>query len=1151
MSEIAKLIVATLFSFHQYLPNDAGTVKLFNDVREAQEMDIFPAAHHSCRYLMKVLIREGLGLSSKEDQSMAMEIFAGDGTLEWGLGQIEQPKYASRIEDASVDPTEVRQIVTALCSEDFSPFAFTPSQRQEVSDFINEKINILDEEKMHSLGAYRYFGSVEIFDRQGRVVGTIESQGKQWIKYHQIPRTLHAAILATEDNNFLNHDGIDPVGLARTVKQVMAGANSIGGGSTITMQLLKNLYFNDWPEAKDSPFQNRDLQKVLRKAREAYWALPFEKTHATNGDRIQAKRYILEIYFNLMEFGPRIQGIGQASKVYFNKDVSQLSFAEAAFLTSLLKAPSRYSSPSNYELTLSRRNKYVLPAMHELGFIPSKEELESAKAEPLPDWTRPVSLAVNDSFIYVRNHARQWISEARIFSGSTQAKEMKVETTIDKDLQEAVFRATKKVLDQHDEARNHLSRVGAAKNDRGRIASPQIEDVSDEDVESLKDIQEKLNNKFGKSIMVAAYLGYDQYEKAGRKLAEKSFIKSNSSYANYPSEVQEKIYRLLNQHAQYIGQFLLISLEEPNCGSLFEKIEDIIEQTDGTKANEVVVPSHPDCVSYISINSIDADTAVDIADAENSFRKSIISSTLMRLSQAPSRATMYPALYDGLNTTAPLVFEDGTRPTLVTSHMNYLKRMMSGQRDASGNQFLVGNVAWLSKNEVINPKHNVQLPLCTGQASDAPDCRAIPIPEPRPTEEEMANYKPEPLDESSTLGGLLSYDLADYNYTLEPPRLQAAVLVLDSNTGEVLANFGGYNPQLSDFDRSRLAVRQTGSTLKPWIYYMALNKNFNLYDIVENSFVSFDMGQGQPNYSPRGGGDDLPLYMGLTKSQNVATLGLVQDPRWGGAGWRNNLNELCAFFETIKIYEDAECYPSIMLGSQVVSFINLVRSYTFFANGKYIVEPQFVKRVWDAAGNEFYRHQPEVTEVPRMKESSVMDIRSTLVKASNEGTSRAIKNFAYDFTDKTGARALREKCFSNDSEQFCFGGKTGTTDSTKDTWFIGFSKNFVIGVWVGYDYPEPIIKPSSGASIALPVFQEIIKEGYEFLPEIEPVVANRIVDRSEFSSGGVVRAPLRFDSIQQPQQPQRREECFCDSQQVVNTMTMLFGDSEMQNCRCN
>lgn len=199
-----------------------------------------------------------------------------------------------------------------------------------------------------------------IFDRTGKEATKISSSKIEPAALNDIPIPMQNAIIATEDQRFYEHNGVDIQSILRAlVKDIKAG-EVVEGGSTITQQLTKNMLLNS-------------EQTISRKLKEAITSVKIEMTYSKNE--------ILELYLNHIYFGEGAWGVQQAAQTYFGKNISQVSIAEAAMLAALPKAPSFYSPYKHPKAALERRN-LVLKLMLEQGYV-SNEEYEAAVAQKI------------------------------------------------------------------------------------------------------------------------------------------------------------------------------------------------------------------------------------------------------------------------------------------------------------------------------------------------------------------------------------------------------------------------------------------------------------------------------------------------------------------------------------------------------------------------------------------------------------------------------------------------------------------------------------------------------------------------------------------------------------------------------------------------
>ncbi len=210
------------------------------------------------------------------------------------------------------------------------------------------------------VGDIRPTQATKIFSSDGVLLGTVYQENREVVRLKEIPKDLRNAVIAVEDSRFYSHNGIDIKGIVRAIISNLRGGRVVQGGSTITQQLARNIYLS----------QRRTLN---RKLQEAALAIRLERNYS--------KDQILELYLNQVYFGSRAYGVQTASKVYFGKNVKDLTLGECALLAGLPQRPSDYSPYENLNLALARRS-VVLDRMAELGYI-SRETAEKVKKEPV------------------------------------------------------------------------------------------------------------------------------------------------------------------------------------------------------------------------------------------------------------------------------------------------------------------------------------------------------------------------------------------------------------------------------------------------------------------------------------------------------------------------------------------------------------------------------------------------------------------------------------------------------------------------------------------------------------------------------------------------------------------------------------------------
>lgn len=227
-----------------------------------------------------------------------------------------------------------------------------------------------------SLHEIRLGVPLRVYTRDGKLIGEFGAERREPLTYAQLPKPLVQAFLAAEDDRFFEHSGVDVAGLARAAVVLATTGQKRQGGSTITMQLARNVYLTN-------------ERSFTRKIKEIFLARKIETE--------LSKEQILELYLNRIFLGNRAYGVGAAASVYFGREVSKLTVGEMALIAGLPKAPSRDNPLNNADRAKNRRD-YVLRRMHDLGYI-DDGAWKTATAEPITAFEHPALVEVEASYV--------------------------------------------------------------------------------------------------------------------------------------------------------------------------------------------------------------------------------------------------------------------------------------------------------------------------------------------------------------------------------------------------------------------------------------------------------------------------------------------------------------------------------------------------------------------------------------------------------------------------------------------------------------------------------------------------------------------------------------------------------------------------------
>ncbi len=297
--------------------------------------------------------------------------------------------------------------------------------------------------------------------------------------------------------------------------------------------------------------------------------------------------------------------------------------------------------------------------------------------------------------------------------------------------------------------------------------------------------------------------------------------------------------------------------------------------------------------------------------------------------------------------------------------------------------------------------------------------------------------------------------LAQQNREIEAdtsPYLQGLMLTLEARTGQIRAMVGGRDWEGSKFNRVTQALRQPGSTFKPFVYSANLRAGYPLSEILDDAPISLPMPEGQEPWEPQNFDNrflgPMTLRQGLFNSRNTIAV---------RAGLQVGVDAVLAEASQFGISTRIDPVPSIFIGAATLSPLELIGAYTAFANLGVRTEPVAILRVEDRSGAIVW--EPESRAVTVMDSVQAWLMLDVLRDVVRRGT-------AYS--------AVTARGFPHPA-----GGKTGTTNDGFDVWFVGFTADLVTGVWMGYDLPRKIMPNAQGGRLAAPAWTAMMREVYE------------------------------------------------------------------------
>jgi penicillin-binding protein 1A len=293
------------------------------------------------------------------------------------------------------------------------------------------------------------------------------------------------------------------------------------------------------------------------------------------------------------------------------------------------------------------------------------------------------------------------------------------------------------------------------------------------------------------------------------------------------------------------------------------------------------------------------------------------------------------------------------------------------------------------------------------------------------------------------------------------PAAESALVAADPRTGSIRALVGGFDFNRNQFNHVTQAMRQPGSSFKPFIYSAALEKGFTAATVINDAPLTFTAAQtGSEPWEPRNydGKFDGPMRLraALAKSKNLVSVRVLQaiTPQYAQ-------DYVGRFGFDPKLHPP---YLTMALGAGTVTPLQMLGAYSVFANGGYRVSPHFIERVEDGKGNVLLVNQPQVAGESAER---VIDARNAFIMSS---IMRDVVRAG------TATRAMRLK-------RGDLAGKTGTTNEFVDAWFCGFQPNLVAVAWVGFDRPRTLGRNETGGNTALPIWIDYMAVALKNAPE--------------------------------------------------------------------
>ncbi len=321
-------------------------------------------------------------------------------------------------------------------------------------------------------------------------------------------------------------------------------------------------------------------------------------------------------------------------------------------------------------------------------------------------------------------------------------------------------------------------------------------------------------------------------------------------------------------------------------------------------------------------------------------------------------------------------------------------------------------------------------------------------------------------NESFKVGDVVFVEYLDNEIIIRQiPEVNGAIVVMNPHNGDVLAMSGGFSFKLSEFNRATQAKRQPGSAFKPFVYLSALKEGYTPSTLILDAPYVVDQGPGLPKWKPANYTEEFygltTMRTGIEKSRNLMTVRLAD---------RIGMDKILGTLTKFGFKDGVTSQLSMSLGSGLVSLLEITNAYAIIANGGSKIYPKIISSVYSKEGKIIFNTSNKICNDCKLKNISNNNIKVPKIISNND---MAIDSkYAYQITSMMEGVIKRGTAKKLNDLNVPIAGKTGTTNENKDAWFIGFTPNLVIGVYVGHDQPKSLGFKQTGSSVAVPIFKK-------------------------------------------------------------------------------
>ena len=332
-------------------------------------------------------------------------------------------------------------------------------------------------------------------------------------------------------------------------------------------------------------------------------------------------------------------------------------------------------------------------------------------------------------------------------------------------------------------------------------------------------------------------------------------------------------------------------------------------------------------------------------------------------------------------------------------------------------------------------------------------------------------------DQALNVGDIIFVSkIKDNIYTLQQiPKISGGMVVMDPHTGRVLALSGGFSFQQSQFNRATQALRQSGSAIKPFVFLTAFEQGVKPTDIFVDEPISINLGPGLGTWTPKNFMGDfkgpMTVRKALETSNNMISIKIAQ---------KIGMKNVITMIKKLGILDNPPLQLAIVLGAGETTVYKLTTAYAIIANGGKKITPTVIDWVQDRQGKIIYKHDKRKSDFLRSTKwdgetiPEVADTREEILDPTHAYMVTSILQGAIENSPAKTAYVPGQ----------ILAGKSGTTNDSKDVWYVGYSANLIVGIYLGYDTPQNLGKMATGGWLAAPVFKTFISKALENEPAV-------------------------------------------------------------------